>query len=407
MGTNKKKIQYSLVFNRKRELNSFGEALIQIRAYQNPKCRYFSTGIYVKPEHWDDRNKKIKHTHPSHFIYNKRITELCQEIEAFEIKMINRLGVFPLCRLHEYQRKQQFEEPISFTAFFESELRGSQMKWGSLKMYHQTFNKLKAFREVIYFEEINYTMVLDFDRFLFNQGLSVNTVKKHHHRLKTIVLRAVKCDLVKVDDNPYKKFRPKSAEPIRTFLSQEELTRIEQLEFSEKESHLARIRDIFLLSAWTGLRFSDVSRLRGKNIEETKDGLVINIKAEKTQKSIQIHLHFLFRDPSAAKSKPELLLEKYYDQVRPLGPEGDEIPLFRITNQYLNRGLKIIARRASVTKNITAHVGRRTFATIMATKVKAPVLQKLLQHARPDMTNIYIRLSNKVVIEELRKVSWK
>ena len=43
------KVIYNLVFNRKKQLNAEGKALIQVEAYLNRQKRYFSTKVYVKP----------------------------------------------------------------------------------------------------------------------------------------------------------------------------------------------------------------------------------------------------------------------------------------------------------------------------------------------------------------------
>lgn len=400
-----KKIKYSLVFNRRNKLNSNGEALIQIRAYQNSN-RYFSTGIYIKKEYWDHRNKKVKPNHPNHFVYNRQITELLHKIEAFEIRMINRYGKFPIVRLHEFQEEEKENGVRSFTAFYEKELQASGYKPSSHKMYKLTLNKLKSFRSIIYFEEISYSLILEFDRFLNTQKIGVNSIRKHHHRLKRFINQAIKENYIKVDDNPYIKFKPKSAEPERPFLSEDDLQKLEILNFdSEEQEHLARIRDIYLFGAYTGLRFNDICRITPKHIEQTSKGLNLTIKAEKTAKNITLPLYNLFRS-DGTQSKPEAILLKYaaplleYDDLK-------DIQFFNISNQYFNRSLKEIAQLAGIKKRITAHSARRTFATIMATKVKAPVLQRLLQHSRPDMTSIYIQLSNKRIEEELAQIQWK
>lgn len=403
------KIRYVLVYNRKDQLNSYGQALIQIRAYQDKKLRYFSTGIYIEPNYWDRRNKKIKHTHPNQFVYNQRIWQQMQEMEAFEIKMINRHGSFSIDRIHEYNNADLHEyTPTSFTQFFEEELALQEMKPSSRKMYQQTLNKLIAFKGKVFFEELNFQLIQGFDRFLRKQKLDTNTIKKHHSRLRTFILHATRKDLIQIDDNPYKKFKPTSKEPDRVFISQEELERIEMLSFSPEEEHFQQIKDIFLLAAYTGLRFSDVSNLRFGHVGKTAKGLTVSIKAKKTGKPLILPLYMLFKQGIDLPSKPEAIFNRYLEQFKPfLEVQGvDELPFFKITNQYFNRSLKLIAERVGIKKRLTSHVARRTFATIMATKVKAPVLQRLLQHSRPDMTNIYIQLSNHLVEEELQKVRW-
>ena len=58
------KVIYNLVFNRKKQLNAEGKALIQVEAYLNRQKRYFSTKVYVKPCQWDNKRRSIKN-HPN------------------------------------------------------------------------------------------------------------------------------------------------------------------------------------------------------------------------------------------------------------------------------------------------------------------------------------------------------
>lgn len=132
------------------------------------------------------------------------------------------------------------------------------------------------------------------------------------------------------------------------------------------------------------------------------------LKAKKTEKPLTLPLYSLFREPSSAISKPEAIMYKYLEVVKAMDApeEAEHILFFKISNQYLNRSLKLLAAKAGIRKKITTQVARRTFATIMATKVKGPTVQKLLQHSRPDMTNIYIQLSNQNIENALKKVDW-
>ncbi len=400
-----KKIQYSLVFNRKGKLNANGEGLVQIRAYQNGKSRYFKTGIYLNPKHWDERNKKVRYNHPNQLVYNKRIRDMQEEMETFEIAMINRYGWFPVDRLHEYQHSNQHTAPKSFTEFFTQELADHPMKPHSHKMYVQTLNKLNDFRRTVYFEDICYSFISDFDRYLFKQGLSINTVKKHHHRLKTFIRQAIKKGYLPADMNPYLSFKPKSAVPDRVYLTWEELTRIEEVQIPKDKNHLEYSRDIFLMACYTGLRYSDVTRISRAHLVETTKGFRLEMKIKKTEKPAVLPLHTLFPNAPGKPTRPEKIALKYLNQMPDSAP-FDSVPLFDLSLQYLNRALKEIARLARIRKKVTTHVARRTFATILATKVESPVLQKLLQHSSPDMTMIYIQLSNDTIERELEQVKW-
>ena len=58
------KIRYRLVFNRRKQLNSSGTALIQIEASLNKRKVYFTSRIYIKPDEWDVRTRTIvNHQH--------------------------------------------------------------------------------------------------------------------------------------------------------------------------------------------------------------------------------------------------------------------------------------------------------------------------------------------------------
>jgi integrase len=401
------KIRFAFVFNRTGTLNRYGEGLIQVRAYQNGRYRLFSTGVYIEPRKWSERTQRVKIAHPNHFVHNQRITEQMQLMEAFEIKMINRFGGLSLDRVHEYAETGQLEPPKSFTEFYKRELVATDYKASSHKMYQLTLTKLKAFRPVLYFDDLRYKTVLDFDRWLKKQKLGDNSIYKHHVRLRTFIKAAVRQDFLPANDDPYIKFRPsRGQEPKREYLNAEELSKIESLPL--EDDALRRVCDMFLLCCYTGLRFGDAIRLNVSNIEQTNKGLVLRTIAEKTSKPLRLPLYLLFQDDDGGGSRPERILKRYLTQLAPLASCAgvERIRFFPYSNQYVNRTLKQIAALAKINKNVSTHVARRTFGTQMATRVKSPVLQKLMQHSRPDMTAIYVRLGNGEIETELEKITW-
>jgi site-specific recombinase XerD len=383
----RRKIKFSLMYNRTKRLNKDSMALIQIKAYQNGDNRYFSTNIWIRPEHWDKKNNRVKHTHPNQFVFNSRIHQQLQDIE----------------RLHEYSI------PIrtirTFTEFFQEELDSSTIKADSIRPQKTTFNKLCEFRNPVFFEDLNYEFITSFDKFLWKQKLNANTVHRHHKTLGKFIRIAIAKDHLTINADPYKNFRPKSEEPDRVFLTDDELDRIERLTFPEDKSYLNRIQTIFLASCYTGLRFSDITKVKLADLSESSKGLVLNLKAQKTSKFLQLPLYLLFRQPDGT-SKAERLF-RHYMEIRGKEPDANKQPLFgRITNQYYNRELKELATRAGIKKHLSSHCGRRTFACHMATRVQMPILQKLLQHSSLDMTKIYVELSTQQIENELQKVKW-
>jgi len=77
-----------------------------------------------------------------------------------------------------------------------------------------------------------------------------------------------------------------------------------------------------------------------------------------------------------------------------------------LSESKINRHLKEIAKEAGINKNVTFHMGRHTFGTIMASKIPLPTLQNLMQHSDIKTTMIYINMSSKMIDDSLGKVNW-
>jgi integrase len=67
-----------------------------------------------------------------------------------------------------------------------------------------------------------------------------------------------------ISKNPYEKYKVKLEETHREFLTIEELTRIE--EKAIKIERLDAVHDIFVFACYTGLSYSDISKLNNSHI---------------------------------------------------------------------------------------------------------------------------------------------
>ena len=124
---------------------------------------------------------------------------------------------------------------------------------------------------------------------------------------------------------------------------------------------------MFLFSCFTGLRFSDVSKLTKENIFSED----IVFTSEKTGKFQRIPLN------NSAK--------RYLDPI--------DIFKGNYTNEYFNRELKEIAKIVGIRKKITFHVSRHTFATnFLSCGGRVEHLQKLLGHSKIEDTMIYVHI---------------
>lgn len=196
----------------------------------------------------------------------------------------------------------------------------------------------KARRVSLDFKDIDLRFYDDFVSFLQSQNLATNTIGNKITFLKALMEAAYKRGLT--DNNKYKFFHTLCEESDSIALNEKELERIAHCDL-HRHPKLERVRDMFIVGCWTGLRFSDVTRLRPTNI---KDGM-ITIRQQKTDKNVVIPIH-----------KEFLRIWESYGGCLPRA----------ISNQKFNEYVKLVCKasflREKVTKSITRG-GRRETAT--------------------------------------------
>ena len=135
------KIIYNLVFNRKKNLNKRGMALVQIEAYLNRKKKYFSTKVYLKPDQWDAKRRRGRN-HPNAEALNRMIYEYMDEIEKKELGMWQQNKSISLDALKDALVTSPGEEE-SFLAFFRKEILNSRLKESTKQNHLSTLELLR------------------------------------------------------------------------------------------------------------------------------------------------------------------------------------------------------------------------------------------------------------------------
>lgn len=118
-----KKVIYNLVFNRKKQLNKKGEALIQVEAYLDKHRKYFSTNIYIKPCQWDSKRRIIKN-HPNMDVLNLYLQNYIMEMERKEIETLLNGSDLSLQQLGDFTPQAS----PSFTEFMKEEIKNGNLK---------------------------------------------------------------------------------------------------------------------------------------------------------------------------------------------------------------------------------------------------------------------------------------
>lgn len=234
---------------------------------------------------------------------------------------------------------------------------------GTIAVYQLTYNNLEEYQKsrhtTLTFQAIDMDFYNDFIGFLKGKNYAPNTIGCRIKMLKKFLGDASERGLPVRDDYRKKSFAKPSEETSAVYLNETELMQMYRLDLSENLK-LGVVRDLFLIGCYTGLRFSDLSKLSPENI--TADN-TISIKTVKTGADVVIPVHPIVRS----------ILEKY-DHKLPKVPDnhlfndrtGEVAKLAGINEPVCmerTKGDKRVKQSIAKHELVTSHTARRSFAT--------------------------------------------
>lgn len=221
------------------------------------------------------------------------------------------------------------------------------------------------------------------------KDLCQNTLIRYMKALKKITNRCLANDWIQKDPFAGIKFREEPTEA--EFLTLEEVDRIYNCNPGSKR--LEVIRDMFLMSAFTGLAFTDVSQLTEDHIVTDNDGNKwIRKPRQKTKQMSNIPL----------LDVPLAIIEKYQGDKKAT-KKGVLLPI--PCNQVMNRYLKEIATICKINKHLTMHTARHTYATLCLSQgVSLKNVSKMLGHASVKMTERYARVLDSSILHDMNAI---
>lgn len=384
------KILYTKVFNRKNQTNKEGKAPIEICCYLNKRRRYLSTGIYIAPSDWNEKKRVIRQNSDLAITQNALLDQQINQLEKLELQAIEHGEPLTLSVLDDF--KNAPTDKTDFLAFVRRQIdekKGCVI--GTIISYQQLLKKLKGWKTTISFSDLTYSFVEGFENYLLGLGLCQNSANRHLRNLRTMINSAINNGLLDANQYPFRNFHIRRIQSDRAHLTAEEIERIENLVIEDNPA-LKAARDMYLFSIYTGLRFSDVERITPRNVVTTANKTFLTLTMQKTTQPLNIPLHALFC------GKPIELIKQYSTADRPT-----IFPHFH--NQYINRLLKEIARRANIQKRVTFHTARHTAATYLLNKgANIVVVQKILGHTDVSTTQIYAKMLGATIEKELQTI---
>jgi site-specific recombinase XerD len=276
-----------------------------------------------------------------------------------------------------------------------NDLMKSVLKRGTLKNYFSTAIYLRKFLGKkspagdIQLEDLNYAFITAFEFYIRNNPLKAgdpctnNGTMKHLERLKKMVTWAYTNEWIEKD--PFTAYKLKFKRHEMEFLDKDELARIESRELTDPM--LRRVRELFVFSCYTGLAYIDLVSLHPGNILSAVDGMKW-IKTSRKKTDIPVNVPLL---------KPALAI---MDKFRAEEDAAKWETLFpRVSNQEMNRSLKLIGEICEIKKRLTFHLARHTFATTVTLLNGVPIetVSKLLGHTKLTTTMIYTHITQSKV----------
>ena len=391
-----------LFYLRKNYLNKSGKAGIMVRLTVNGDMVQFSSKLDIEPALWDTKAGKAIGNSVKARKMNSMLDDIRTALNNHYRYVESRDSFVTAEKVRNaflgYEvRQQTLLELFKQHNEDASKLNGISKAPATLVKYDRTYRRLEEFMKAKYkvsdiaLREIDHKFVTDFEFHLRTVSrCNENTTGKFMQIFRKIVLIAKNNGWITID--PFANYHIHMKAVDRGYLTEQELERILQKDFDSRR--LEQVRDVFIFSCFTGLSYVDVRNLTKENVVTSFDGkLWLQLHRQKTSTAVSLPL----------LKTPLAILKKYEDKL----PDGRLLPVS--SNQKLNSYLKEIADVCGIKKNLTFHLARHTFATTttLAKGVPIETVSKMLGHTNIKTTQIYARITNDKIREDMEMLAGK
>ena len=285
---------------------------------------------------------------------------------------------------------------------------GEQNQWtdSTFEKFSALRSHLKSFEPHLSFQTIDNDKMQEYVSYLGKCGFRNTTIAKNLAFVRWFLRWAANKGYYQgtVHDTFKPKFKGISVESKEIiYLNQDEIKQLQNYHFRPNEEALERVRDVFLFCCFTGLRYSDVAKLKRSDV---KKGF-IHIVTQKTVDGLKIELN----------KHSQAILDKYKDVDF---PSDKVLPI--ISNEKMNEHLKRLGQVAELEEPtrvvyfkgnvrheevypkwslLTTHCGRRTFVvTALQLGIPVEVIMRWTGHSSFQAMKPYAK-----IVDELKERS--
>lgn len=380
--------------------NKQGKSPLMIRIFLNGEMlNVGSSGIYIDKKLWNNSTNRVKGRGSESLNLNAQLDNISNSLQM-------------IFKKHEFDEDLTLDKiksiflgknkvKTTFVEFYDKYLEDIKAQVGagkSIALYHKysaarshfvNFLHAKYGRKDLMPGELTHLIIHDFEIYLKTVvSLKSNSATKTLKFFKTVVIFAQKCGVMTHDPFLNHHFH---LEPVdRGFLTDEEIQRIMQKDF--EIPRLEMVRDVLSFPCFCGLAYIDVAHLTQENIITLDNRPWIIINRQKT--NVQSNIPLL--------EIPQMILDKYKGKTK----DNRLLPV--LSNQKINAYLKEIADLCGIKKRLSYHLARHTFATMLLSKgVPIESVSKMLGHTNIKTTQIYARITNKKIEQDMMQVADK
>lgn len=378
----------------------------------------YSTGLKVLPKYWNEANQRVRNIIEvqDKDIINHFLTELEAETGRIVTHFITQKQALTKEALKNeldiYLERAKDETAKDLFSFIELYIKqsvnrinpasGKKIETRTIQKYNTTLKDLKAFASKysrkVDFDTMDLDFYLDYTAHLQALNHSTNTIGKYIQTLKVFLNEATNRGLNTKFLYKSNRFKVVSELSESIYLNEAELKQLYEHDFSNN-TRLERVRDIFIVGCWTGLRFSDFTALHKRNVK----GNFIEMKTEKTGAKVVIPIHPNVRqilEKYDYKLPNEISNQKMNDYLKEVGKTVQLVE--QVSKGITKGGIKrhLIHKKHEL---ITTHTARRSFATnLYKTGFPAISIMQITGHKTEKAFLRYIKVTPQEHAEALR-----
>lgn len=349
----------------------------------------FSVGkIRLSLDEWDSKTNL-----PKDEILRTEIEKEMQRIKLEIHRCIINDVPITISKLRDIVKDRKAADPSDnlFLQYYREYLsikeQNGQIGQSTMKGHIYTISAINEFNPRLRVKDINADFIKKFVVFFRNRrkakGRSVEnlTFGKNLIQIRTII-RYISAKGIMVQD-PFKsgEIFIKPCKRSEVYLDEKELSKMVKLSYNKKLSIVEhRILMMYLLSCTTGIRISDMRALRWCNLNLNCSNGVFEFICKKTRRKVFVPLSPMARD--IIRYTPEGDLDNVDNNL--------SIFVRVYSPTKINGTLKSLAKMVGVSKEITFHSARRTFATLcFMNGISEIIVGSFLGHKPKNVTDRY------------------